>query len=135
MSARQPPTDGGVGCGRPPVHSQFKPGQSGNPKGRPKQSKNVDVLVRKEANQPVYITENGRRRKVSKAELIIKSLFNRAARPDCDPRMALAVVRLLFTQIAETPTSIPEAALGGGEDQELVRTFLARIKDQTNEPE
>lgn len=26
---------GGVGYGRPPAHTRFKPGQSGNPKGRP----------------------------------------------------------------------------------------------------
>jgi len=36
----QPDHDYEVGYGRPPVHARFRPGQSGNPKGRPKGSRN-----------------------------------------------------------------------------------------------
>ena len=35
-----------VGYCRPPLHSRFKPGQSGNPKGRPKQSRNMRTIVK-----------------------------------------------------------------------------------------
>ena len=30
--------EGQVGYGKPPVHSRFKPGHSGNPKGRPNET-------------------------------------------------------------------------------------------------
>ena len=35
-----------VGYCRPPLHSRFKPGQSGNPKGRPRQSRNMRTIAR-----------------------------------------------------------------------------------------
>ena len=33
-----------VGWGKPPRHTRFKKGQSGNPKGRPPGSKNMNTL-------------------------------------------------------------------------------------------
>ena len=37
-----------VGYRRPPRHSRFKPGQSGNPRGRPNRSKNINTLMQEE---------------------------------------------------------------------------------------
>jgi hypothetical protein len=55
-----------VGPGKPPLHTRFKKGQSGNPLGR--QAKNLPALLIEALNQPVAITENGRRRKFTKCE-------------------------------------------------------------------
>ncbi|MGY3346649.1 MULTISPECIES: DUF5681 domain-containing protein [unclassified Bradyrhizobium] len=49
-----------VGYGKPPEHSQFKPGQSGNPKGRPKGTRNFKTDVREMLQSPVNITKDGR---------------------------------------------------------------------------
>ena len=35
-----------IGYGRPPTSSQFQPGQSGNPKGRPKGARNTTSMAR-----------------------------------------------------------------------------------------
>ena len=48
-----------VGYGRPPLHTRFKPGQSGNPKGRPKGAKNEDTILREIMNRPIDIREGG----------------------------------------------------------------------------
>lgn len=55
-----------VGYGSPPVSTRFQPGKSGNPAGRPRGSKNLATLVRRAMYEKVTITENGRRRTVTK---------------------------------------------------------------------
>jgi hypothetical protein len=69
-----------VGYGKPPLHSRFKKGQSGNPRGRPPGAKNLSTLLNEALNEPVVITENGGRRKVSKRQASLKQLVNEAAK-------------------------------------------------------
>ena len=49
-----------VGYGRPPKDKQFKKGQSGNPKGRPKGSRNFRTDLQEELQMQVQVTENGK---------------------------------------------------------------------------
>ena len=46
-----------IGYGRPPKQTRFKPGQSGNPKGRPRGRKNVHTILEETLYRPVTITE------------------------------------------------------------------------------
>ena len=71
-----------VGYGKPPRHSQFVKGQSGNPRGRPPGAKNLKTLLNKALNELVIVTENGGRRKVSKRRAIVTQLVNRSAAAD-----------------------------------------------------
>lgn len=57
----QPPKrDYEVGYGKPPKHTQFKPGNRANPRGRPKESKNFKTIVGEELSQPVSARLSGR---------------------------------------------------------------------------
>jgi hypothetical protein len=67
-----------VGYGKPPKHSRFKPGQSGNPKGRPKGAQSDSSLLQAELKRSVAITENGRSGKLSKRAVMIRNLVNKA---------------------------------------------------------
>lgn len=67
-----------VGYGKPPKHSRFKPGQSGNPKGRPKGAQSDSTLLQAELKRSVAITENGRSGKLSKRAVMIRNLVNKA---------------------------------------------------------
>lgn len=71
-----------VGFGKPPKHARFRKGLSGNPKGRPRGSRNASTLLDEALKERVTISENGRRRKVTKLEAILKQLVNKAAGGD-----------------------------------------------------
>lgn len=68
-----------VGYGKPPKHTQFAAGASGNPKGRKKGAKGLKTDLREEMREKVVITENGRRITVTKQRLIIKAITRKAA--------------------------------------------------------
>ena len=68
-----------VGRGRPPQHTRFRPGESGNPRGRPKGARNLQSYLLDALNEKIAVTENGRSRQIPKAEVIAKQLVNKAA--------------------------------------------------------
>lgn len=71
-----------VGYGRPPVHSRFKPGQSGNPLGRRKMNANISLALSNALDEQVSIRDSAGRQRVSKAEALLVSLVNRALQGD-----------------------------------------------------
>ena len=75
-----PPAKVGYGC--PPVHSQFKPGQSGNPSGRVKGSQNFKTLFNKILNEEISLREGSDVKKLSKAEAIVRGVVIAALKGD-----------------------------------------------------
>jgi hypothetical protein len=69
-----------VGPGRPPKDTRFKPGVSGNPKGRPKGSVNLRTRVTRQLRQRVPVTRHGRQVKMLKADLIAHQIVDAAAK-------------------------------------------------------
>lgn len=78
-----------VGDKRPPKASRFKPGQSGNPKGRPRGSRNIFTIIEAVLCERISVTEGGRRRSMSTREAIIRGLRNDALRGDNKARLTL----------------------------------------------
>ena len=79
---RDKKSDYEVGYGKPPRHTRFAKGQSGNPRGRPPGAKSFTTLLDEALNERVLVAENGGRRKVSKRQAIVTQLVNRAATAD-----------------------------------------------------
>jgi Family of unknown function (DUF5681) len=71
-----------VGYGKPPRKTRFEKGKSGNPGGRLKGSKNISKLLLDALSEPVTVSENGERRRITKGEAMIKQLVNRGAAGD-----------------------------------------------------
>lgn len=83
--------DDAVGYGKPPKHTRFKPGQSGNPRGRPRKNRSIEDMIKRELDLTIAITEGGRELRISKREAIIKQFVNRAIKGDAKPlQMMLA---------------------------------------------
>lgn len=79
----------GVGYQKPPLHGRFQPGKSGNLKGRPKGAKNFGTVIAQELDDRVPVTENGRRRNITKREAIAKQVINKAAGGDLKAAQAV----------------------------------------------
>ena len=71
-----------VGYGKPPQHSRFRPGQSGNPAGRRKGVRNLATDVKRTLTVPVKVKENGRSRKISTQEGVLMRLREKALQGD-----------------------------------------------------
>jgi hypothetical protein len=89
---------------RPPKHTQFKRGVSGNPKGRPKGSLNMPARVAKQMRQKVTVTRNGRPVSMGKGDLIALRIVDAAAKGEL--KAAMFAVRLddeTAVALSETP--------------------------------
>ena len=73
---------GPLGYRNPPKTGRFKPGVSGNPRGRPKGSLNVTSAFTKALREKVIINEHGQRKTITKFEASLKQLVNKAASGD-----------------------------------------------------
>lgn len=115
-----------VGYGRPPAASRFKPGQSGNPKGRPKGSLNLKTDLFNELSEKIQIREGQRSLKVSKQRAMLKSLVAKALKGD--PRAANVILMLVDKLFATDAAAIAaeEIPALAPDDQAILDRFLAR---------
>jgi Family of unknown function (DUF5681) len=116
-----------VGRGNPPKHSQFPKGKTGNPKGRPKGSKNLMTLIMQAAGDPVTATVGGKTRTISKLHATTMQLATKAAGGDPGSiAKFLDWVDKIETRAAATrPTQFPLSA----PDIEVLRAAYDRMKE------
>ena len=131
MASRDKNTDdeNAVGYAKPPKSTQFKKGASGNPKGRPKGSKNLTSIFLKESSQRINVNGPRGTRKVTKLEAAAMQLSNKAAQGD------LRAMRELLPWVQRSEVAI--AAQPGPEytpeaDQKMMQSILKRMKDMPN---
>jgi hypothetical protein len=74
--------NGPVGYGRPPVERRFKPGQSGNPKGRPKNRKDVAGMLKDILDRPIKIRGGSGVRNITVLQAILEVTANKAVAGD-----------------------------------------------------
>ena len=118
--------DNRLGYRRPPRHSRFQSGQSGNPRGRPKGVKSLPDIVRKIVGQKVTVTENGRTRRIPRLEAILLRAAGEASRGD--PR-ALRLLLQLTERYGESVQTGADREVTGAEDLAILRRYLPDFDD------
>ncbi|TPI63366.1 hypothetical protein FJ420_13120 [Mesorhizobium sp. B3-1-3] len=121
-----------VGYGKPPKHSRFKPGQSGNPKGRPKKpEKNFANEVQSELDLKVVVRENGREIQLTKGAVIVKTLVGKAMKGDV---RAWREIRELLPKLFQLHADAKRTSASSDDDAQLLDQFLGLFGGGTERP-
>ena len=134
MSRREAKTREGeyeVGYGKPPKPTRFKPGRSGNPRGRPKRRRNVHTILMETLYRPVTVTEKGRRKSVPAIEAMTMRLMKSAL--EGDVKAIDRIARLLpLVQGAHADEEAAQAAARRA-DPEADEALLAEFAEMLRE--
>jgi hypothetical protein len=113
-----------VGYGKPPLHSRFRGGQSGNPAGRRKGVRNLMTDVKRTLSTPIKVKEGGRTRKKSTQEGALMVLREKALRGDARALDRLLELAKLFNNDA---AEIGPAQPLGADDQAILAAYVAEF--------
>jgi hypothetical protein len=113
-----------VGYGKPPPHSRFVKGQSGNPRGRQPGAKNMKTLLTKALNKLVVVTDHGGRPRSASAEAIVTQLVNRSAKADFK---AIQILLGLLRDIESDSDPRPADPTFTEADQQIIARIKARL--------
>lgn len=119
-----------VGYRKPPKETRFKPGQSGNPKGRPKGIKNLATDLEEELQEKILVTEGGKQQETTKQRAMLKSLFAKALKGDT--RAVGVLINLIIGLEQTRKPDRPVEALAE-EDLEILRSYRERILSEHKE--
>ncbi len=111
-----------IGYRRPPPSGRFKKGKSGNPKGRPKGSTNFSKILERELAQSIVITEDGKKKTVSRLQAMVKRMVAGALHGDQKPLLTLVEILRRTGKFAEVEveTLLPE------DFEEMLEIYVAR---------
>ena len=106
------------------MNGRFAIGNRANPKGRPRKSRSVNDTILREIKAPVTVTENNRRRKITKLEANAKQIANLGASGD----LRAAKLTMDLALRAEGASEISSAPLPLTEnDRAIAERFIARL--------
>ena len=99
-----------IGYGKPPAGRRFQKGRSGNPRGPagPSGSKSLPALLVAALDEPVTVTINGKRRRVTKREAIVTQMVDKSTRADL--RATKMLIDMLKEAEEKTGAASPEPA-------------------------
>lgn len=126
------PGDYEVGYKNPPKQTRFKKGQSGNPSGRPKGTKNLKTELMEELQELILVSEGGSRRTVSKQRAMLKSLTAKAVQGDA--RAATILVKLVLRLIRQDEDTDGADDLSE-EDLAILEHYETRLRRQAHAKE
>jgi hypothetical protein len=122
-SKKAAPENYEVGYRRPPESTRFKPGSSGNPKGRPKKPLTVGAIIESTLAKRVSVEENGRKKKISLEELIVRQVAAKAAKGDLKATQMLLQLKDRYQDSPAEHIDPEDLAV----DQEILAAYAAQL--------
>ncbi|RAI43793.1 DUF5681 domain-containing protein [Rhodoplanes roseus] len=123
-----------VGFGKPPLGARFKPGQSGNRRGRPPKSKDLATILREELEAQIVVNHNGKRHKLTKWQVAVRQQVNKAvADKDLKAFMCLAELARHTRQLEAAPAQ--QAAPIDDRDLAAVAELRRLYEESAPDPE
>ena len=123
-------SDNEVGYKRPPRHTRFKKGRSGNPKGRPKGAKDFKTELTEELYQPIRIREDGRPLTVSRQRAILKIMSAKALQGDM--RAANLILNSVY-RMFNVDEAEPDEEIVAEEDLKILENYAARTQNRNTQ--
>lgn len=118
-----------VGYGKPPVSNQFKKGKSGNPKGRPRGTRNLLTDLEEVLSKKVTVFENGEKKSVSAQMATIQRLYEKALMGD---QKSIALLLGYAEQLAnEKEAHDAEKALSAS-DLQIINNFADSLASKAS---
>lgn len=117
-----------VGYGKPPRHTRFRKGRSGNPKGRPKHTRNLRSDLVEELRESILVREGNRERHISKQRAMLKSLTARAIKGD--PRAANIILNMIMRVLEREAPLDSTGDLDAADRAILERFYMRTIHSQ-----
>mgnify|MGYP003135268570 CR=1 FL=1 len=118
-----------VGYKKPPKATQFKPGLSGNPKGRPKGTKNLKTDLEEELKEKITVTEAGQPKKLSKQRALLKAVVAKALKGDTK---AISIVVGMVDKYLNDPVAEETDAMDDLADAVIVEAFKEKVLKEAN---
>jgi hypothetical protein len=113
-----------VGYKRPPKETRFKKGNSANPRGRPRGSKNLATLLDEALNTPVETVEDGTRRRRTKRDVVIEQLVDRSASADL---RATKLLLDMLHKLERGPASADAETASPNSDKDIYEQLRAKL--------
>jgi hypothetical protein len=111
-----------AGYGKPPRAHQFKPGQSGNPTGRPRGAKNEETILRELLQHKVGINERGKTRKITLLEAVLRRVAEDSLKGN------LKSLAFLLNRYNAIPRGDPTQDGIGQDDKAVLEAYLREFK-------
>lgn len=111
-----------VGYKKPPKHTQFKPGRSGNPRGRPKGAKGLNTMARELLTQKVAVRTAAGEKKMSRMEATLQKLHELAMKGN--PRAIAEMLKLYANAVPDQRHDAPDER-----EEDLTATDLAMLDE------
>ena len=114
-----------VGYGRPPEHSRFKPGKSGNPKGRPRRHRNFRTVLNETLQGTIEVKLNGRPCRMTRMDAWVRTTVEGALKNERNATTALMIMMRHTGTMGESTEPVSETKLSA-QDEAIMKLFVQR---------